>query len=263
MSAVATAPACNLALGACTPPRLCLSCRASSRRPTSPVPFCVVSTQQSPPLEASFMSDNLASLIRSANPQAFHSALRSRQERDASSPISLEAQTFRELTLTGFDFSELDLTNCAFENCTLSEVRFKDAILDGAFFEGVTLLHCHFEGGSYEGWALDASTLSRCSFDQVVIGDNEWTDCRLNECELEGLAAQDWMMERVTFKGGRWQNVSIEGGDWSHVTLRELIVDATTITDVDAKNCYHVEVALRGTELPEGFLEKSGRRKAL
>ena len=84
------------------------------------------------------MSDKLISLVKRGNAKAFHQALRERLEKDL--PISLQGATFQDLTLTGFDFSEVDLTQCAFENCTLSEVRFVDAILDGAYFDGVTLL---------------------------------------------------------------------------------------------------------------------------
>lgn len=207
------------------------------------------------------MSQSLSSLVKSANPKAFHDAVRTRLEQDR--PVSLEAATFEEVTLTGFDFSDIDLTHAAFENCTLSECRFVDTTLEGAFFDGTTLLHCHFEGGNLEGLAIDASTLGSCTFEQVAVDDAEWTDSRLDDCILHGVKAQTWWMERVTFKGGKWRDVAIEGGSWSHVTLREMSIQELNLEGVDIIHCYHVHTALPDGEWPGGFIEKSGRRKTL
>ncbi len=207
------------------------------------------------------MSNSLVSLVKSANPKAFHAAVRKRLEADK--PVSLEAATFSELTLTGFDFSDIDLTHSAFENCTLSECRFVDSTLEGAFFDAATMLHCHFEGGQLEGLAIDASTLGSCTFENIDFANNEWTDSRLNDCVLESVQSDTWWMERVTFKGGRWREVSVGGGSWLHVTLREMSVSEIDLHSVDITNCYHVETAIHGAEWPEGFIEKSGRRKTL
>ncbi len=207
------------------------------------------------------MADNLVSQVKSGNPKGFHDAVRRRLEND--DDLSMEAATFSELTLTGFDFSDIDMTHCAFESCTLSECQFVDTTLEGAFFDGVTLMHCHFEEGNLDGWALDASTLGKCSFENVDLSNNEWTNSRLNDTTLDAVQADTWWMERVTFKGGRWREVSIDGGAWSHVTFRDLSLQDFEIGDLDITHCYYVDAAIHGAEWPEGFIEKSGRRKRL
>lgn len=208
------------------------------------------------------MSEKLISLVKRGNAKAFHQALRDRLEKNQ--PISLEGATFQDLTLTGFDFSEVDLTHCAFENCTLSETRFVDAILDGAFFDAVTLLRCHFEGGSFDGWAIDASTLGRCTFKELSLNENEWTDCRLNDSLLLNVTSDSWLMERVTFQAGKWEQVEVEEGEWVHVTLRDLTVNEWTLgEELEIRNSYYVDSTLVGAQWPKGFIEKSGRRKAL
>ena len=207
------------------------------------------------------MSDKLISLLKKANPRAFHEEVRSILEREETP--SLAGATFRELTLTGVDFSDIDLTNTAFEACTISESRFVSSTLDGAFFDAVTLLHCHFEGGSFENFAIDASTLSRCSFQDLSFVENEWTDCRLNDSTFLNLFAESLWWERVTFQGGIWRNFQIDGATFTHVTLRDLQINDLEANDLSAKNSYYVDTALIGSTWPEGFLEKSGRRKTL
>lgn len=207
------------------------------------------------------MSDNLVSLVKKGNATAFHKAVRRLLEDDQ--PVAMEAATFSELTLTGFDFSDIDMTHCAFESCTLSECRFVDTTLEGAFFDGVTLLHCHFEQGELGGWAIDASTLGSCTFENVDLSGNEWTNSRVNDTNFESVTTDTWWMERVTFKGGKWRDVTVEGGAWSHVTFRKLSLHDFDFDGVDITHCYHVGTSTGGADWPDGFIEKSGRRKTL
>lgn len=206
------------------------------------------------------MSDKLASLLRKANPRGFHDEVKALLEKGVTP--SLEGATFKEQSLIGIDFSDVDLSNTAFEDCTISESRFVGATLDGAFFDAVTLLHCHFEGGSFENFAIDASTLSRCTFQDLNLEESEWTDCRLNDSTLVNIYGESLFWERVTFQGGTWKGIQVTGGDWTHVTLRDLQISDFEGKELEIKNCYYVDTLLVG-QWPEGFLEKSGRRKAL
>ncbi len=207
------------------------------------------------------MSDALATLVKRGKAKAFHAEIRRRLENDE--PLAMEAATFTELTLTGFDFSDIDMSYCAFEDCTLSQCRFVDTTLEGAFFDGATLLQCHFEGGNVDGWAIDASTLGKCTFSNLALDRNEWTDSRFNEMTLSDITSETWWMERVTFDKGAWEDVAIDEGSWSHVTFRNLSLEQWEPGDLTFSHCYHVATSLDVSEWPEGFREKTGRRKTL
>ncbi len=207
------------------------------------------------------MSDDLATLVKRGKAKAFHKEVRKRLENDGS--LVMEAATFSELTLTGFDFSDLDMSYCAFEDCTLSQCRFVDTTLEGAFFDSVTLLQCIFEEGNVDGWAIDASTIGKCTFKNLALDRNEWMDSRFNEVTMEDISSEAWWMERVTFEKGAWSEVSIDEGAWSHVTFRNMSIDNWEPGDLTIKNCYHVGATLDAESWPDGFIEKSGRRKAL
>jgi uncharacterized protein YjbI with pentapeptide repeats len=207
-------------------------------------------------------AQTLASLIRQANAQAFHNQLRE-LSRQSDEMLSLEGETFKELNLVGFDFSDMDLSNTAFEDCTLTDAVFRNTVLEGGFLQGTTLFNCTIESCPVDGLALDACTLSRCELKGLTLDNVEWTDCQFTDCILAELDGEDVLFERLTFRGGKWTQVRFASGEMGHVTLREMRLEEVVLDDLEVHHCYRVELSVDEGSLPEGFKEKTGRRRAL
>jgi uncharacterized protein YjbI with pentapeptide repeats len=207
-------------------------------------------------------SKALTNLVRKGNVKKFHRAVQQHEEEHGELP-SLEMASFSGVDLSGFDFTGIDLSNVAFEECTLTECRFDECPLDGVYMHSCTLLNCHFEGAKGNGFAIDACTLSRCEFEDCSFEMPEWTDSQLNDCTLKDLSGSDFFFERMTFKGGHWSNVNAESGELRYVTLREMSIEGVDLTGCDAASCYLKGVDMTDTELPEGFVEKTGRRRVI
>ncbi len=207
-------------------------------------------------------SKALTNLIRKGKTKKFHRAVQQHEEEHGELP-SLEMASFNELELSGFDFTGIDLSNVAFEECTLTECRFDECPLDGVYMHSCTMLNCHFEGATGNGFAIDASTLSRCEFLDCSFEFPEWTDSQLNECTLNGLTAKDLLFERMTFKGGTWTDVNADSGEMRYVTLRGMSLEDVDLKGCEAASCYLKDVEQNDTELPDGFVEKTGRRRVI
>lgn len=207
-------------------------------------------------------SKALTNLVRKGNAKKFHRAVQQHEEEHGELP-SLEMASFSEVELSGFDFSGIDLSNVAFEECTLTECRFDDCPLDGVYVHSCTLLNCHFDGAAGNGFAIDASTLSRCEFRNCAFDYPEWTDSQFNDCTIESLSGEDFVFERMTFKGGQWKDVHPDSGQMRFVTLRELSLTQVDLTGCEAASCYLKGVESTDTDMPEGFVEKTGRRRVI
>jgi uncharacterized protein YjbI with pentapeptide repeats len=203
---------------------------------------------------------SIADLVSNADSESFHQAVRSQVEEDGDFP-SLALATFSELELVGFDFSEMDLSNAEFSDCTLTGVDFDECNLEGTFFQGCTFFNCSFNDIEGGGPAIDASTLSRCEIKQSSFDFPEWTDSQFNDCEIEDLTGENYVIERTTVKGGHWHNFRPSSGQLKFVTLRSMTLDDVDLNEVDVKNCYYIDIELEGTELPDTFGKKTERRK--
>lgn len=209
-------------------------------------------------------AQKLVKLIKKGEVKRFHEAVREHEEKHGELP-SLEMASFDGADLSGFDFTGIDLSNVAFENCTLAEVRFDQCPLDGVYMHGCTMFNCSFVASTGNGFALDTCTLSRCEFTDCTFVYPEWTDSQFNETGLKGISGSDFVMERVTFRGGRWESVQLASGELSHVTLRELEMVDVDLSKTDATACYlGSDVEQVGVELPDGgFTKKTGRRRVI
>lgn len=208
------------------------------------------------------MAQSLASLIRSGNAQSFHLAVQQLVEDEEPMP-SLENESFRDLSLTGFDFVGFDFTNAVFEGCTLTDVNFEQCVLEGAYFQGTTLLSSRLVENQTDGLAIDSCTLSNCELRQLSLDNCEWNDCQFTDCEMVQIRGEDLVFERLTFKGGQWQDVRLSSGDLEYITLRSLSLTDCDLGAVSVKSCYLVDVQSSGTQLPAEFREKTGRRKTI
>lgn len=209
------------------------------------------------------MSSNaLSNLVKTGNAKKFHRAVQQHEDEHGELP-SLEMASFEGLNLAGFDFSGLDMSNVAFEECTLTECRFDGCLLDGVYVRSCTLLNCRFDQARADGLALEASTLSRCEFRECIFEYPEWTDSQFNDCVMEQLSGPDFNFERVTFKGGHWHQVHAEGGELRFVTLREMELKEVDLSECDAASCYLSANTILDSQLPDGFVEKSGRRRVI
>lgn len=207
-------------------------------------------------------SNDINRLVKSGNAKKFHRAVQKHEEEHGALP-TLEMASFEGVNLAGFDFSGIDLSNVAFEECTLTECRFDECVLDGTYVHSCTLLNCQFEGIRADGLAIDASTLSRCEFRNCALEFPEWTDSQFSDCILEGLSGPDFNFERVTFKGGHWQDVKPESGEMRFVTLRDLTLKDVDLSACDSASCYLTSMTIVDTDLPDGFVEKTGRRRVI
>jgi uncharacterized protein YjbI with pentapeptide repeats len=209
------------------------------------------------------MSSNaLSNLVQKGNTKKFHRAVQKHEEEHGDLP-TLEMASFKGVDLAGFDFSGIDLSNVAFEECTLTECRFDGCLLDGIYLHSCTLLNCHFEQAHGEGVALDASTLSRCEFRDCAFEFPEWTDSQFNDCILENLDGPDFNFERVTFKGGVWREIHPDSGEMRFVTLREMSIEDVDLSKCESASCYLNAVNATNSRLPDGFVEKTGRRRVI
>lgn len=206
------------------------------------------------------MAQSLASLIRSGNAQSFHLAVQQLVEDEEPMP-SLENESFRDLSLTGFDFDGFDFSNAEFEGCTLTDVNFENCTLDGAYFHGTTLLSSRIVENQTDGFAIDSCTLSQCEIRGLTLDNCEWNDCQFTDCNMTQIRGEDMAFDRLTFKGGSWQDVKLDSGEFQYVTLRSMGLTDCVLDEVSAKNCYLVEVQLTETKLPAEFREKTGRRQ--
>jgi len=209
------------------------------------------------------MGTSLKSLVESGDVDAFNRQLREHEENDEELP-SLQAETFEELELAGFDFSDLDLSYAEFAETTCTDVRFDRADLAGAYAHGSTFIDCYFEGTGGDGLALDSCTLAKCTFDGVEFEDVEWTDCQFTECVFEDVVVRNSTVERTTFTEGAWDGVEFVDTSFKLVTLRSVPLADVEMTDCIAKNCYLSGGTTAGEDLlPDGFVEKTGRRRRM
>jgi uncharacterized protein YjbI with pentapeptide repeats len=208
------------------------------------------------------MASKFEGLVKRGDAKKFHRAVDEYEEQHGELP-SLEMASFEELELSGFDFSGIDLANVAFENCTLTQCRFDDTPLGGVFIHGCTLIECYIEGATGNGFCIDASTVSKCELTRCSFEFPEWTDSQFSDCEIVDLTGEDFFFERTTFKGGSWEGVQPESGEFNLVTLRDIDVKNCDLTGCTAKSSYLKGARVTDTELPDGFTEKTGKRRVM
>ena len=208
------------------------------------------------------MASKFEGLVKRGDAKKFHRAVDEYEEQHGELP-SLEMASFEELELSGFDFSGVDLSNTAFENCTLTQCRFDDTPLGGVYMHGCTVIECYFEGATGNGFCIDASTLSKCELTRCSFEFPEWTDSQFSDCEITNLTGEDFYFERTTFKGGFWHDVDPESGEFNLVTLRDIEVKNCDLTGCTAKSSYLKGARVSDTELPDGFTEKTGKRRVM
>ena len=208
------------------------------------------------------MSSKFEGLVGRGNAKEFHRAV-SDYEEDNNELPSLEMASFSDLELSGFDFSGIDVSNVAFEDCTLTQCRFDECPLDGVYIHSCTLIECQFADASGNGFCIDASTLSKCELRNCEFIFPEWTDSQFTDCELAELTGEDWHFEGMTFKGGRWQDIQPESGEFKLVNLREIELRDCDLSDCSATSSYLKDVRQSETILPDGFTEKTGKRRVM
>ncbi len=210
------------------------------------------------------MSRSLTGLIKAGEVDEFNRRLREWEaEHDDGEYPSLQAETFEELEVSGFDFSDLDLSYAEFADSTLTDARFDRTHLDGTYMHGTTFIECYFDGTEAAGMALDSCTFSKCAFEGVDLDGIEWTDCQFTECDFRNIDAEGPTLERTTFTDGRWEEVVWREGELTLVTLRTLTLDDVDLESCRAKNCYVTAGTTAGAALPDGFVEKTGRRRRM
>jgi uncharacterized protein YjbI with pentapeptide repeats len=209
------------------------------------------------------MSRSLKELIASGEVDEFNRRLREWEENHDEEYPSLQAETFDDLEISGFDFSDLDLAYAEFADSTLTDARFDRSGLSGTYIHGTTFIECYFDEANAAGMALDSCTFSKCQFNGVDFDDIEWTDCQFTECDFRDIDAEGPTVERTTFTDGAWDEVVWRDGELTLVTLRTLTLDEVDLTSCRAKNCYVTAGTTAGADLPDGFIEKTGRRRRM
>lgn len=208
------------------------------------------------------MPSKFESLVQRGDARKFHRAVGAFETEQGALP-SLEMASFEEVDLSGFDFSGIDLSNTAFTNCTLTQCRFDGSQLDGVYIQGCTLIECFFTGATGEGFCIDGSTLSQCMLSACRFEFPEWTDSHFTDCELADITGDEFVVERTTFKGGRWRGVVPASGEFNAVTLREVELEGCDLSASQARASYTKGVRLLDSHLPDGFTEKTGKRRVM
>lgn len=207
------------------------------------------------------IKSELVHLIHKGRAAAFAIELQQLEE-DGQKP-SLEAETFRKLTINKFHFKGIDFTNVAFEQCNISECTFEACDLEGTFFDGATILESKFIGCKGEGFAMDTCTIIKSSFEGLDLESPEWNDTQFQDCQLTRVEMQEPLLERITFRNGTFNGVTIVSGDLTHVELREVEgIETFSISESEAQRCYVVGIEDESL-VPEGFSQKTGRRRTL
>jgi len=212
--------------------------------------------------ERALMSESLVRYIRNNQVDDFHRVLREHEQEEKDLP-SLSTETFEDLDLAGFDFSGLDLTYAEFADCTFSDVRLDDADLEGAYIHGCTFVESPMSGTNFGGAVAESTTFSQCdidgiSLDDAEISDNQWDKCNLTDISLEGAS-----IDRTTFAEGTWDGVECHEVAFTLVTFRAVDLKDVAFEECTAKNCYYVDLRRGADQLPDGFREKTGRRRKM
>ena len=203
----------------------------------------------------------LVHLIHKGRAAAF--AIELQQLEEDGQTLSLEAETFRTLTINKYHFRNIDFTNVAFEQCNLSECTFEACNLEGTFLDGATIMESKFVDCKGEGFAMDTCTIGKTSFESLLLESPEWNDTQFQDCKFTHVAMQEPLLERVTFRNGVFDDVTIVEGDMTHVELREVAgIETFAISESETQRCYVVGIEDESL-VPEGFSQKTGRRRTL
>lgn len=204
--------------------------------------------------------NQLARHLRRGRAQDFHQHLEELEA--AGEPLTLEGETFKELTLDGFHLRGINLTNVEFETCELRQVRLEGCTLDGTYIHDTKLDDCDLSACTGQGFALEACTVDRSRLKGMELESVEWTTTTFLDCELQGLTLAEALLEELTFQGGRFEQVEMTDGELSFVTLRESqYAGQLELADCTTNRCYVADDSTQ--EPPEGFARKSGRRRTL
>ncbi|MNK08059.1 Pentapeptide repeats (8 copies) [compost metagenome] len=127
--------------------------------------------------------------------------------------------------LSGFDFTELNLTDanlkstifidCKFTNCNLSNVSLQNVVLRTVFFEGCNLMGINWadarKGGefNFSGCKLDYGC-----FQSMDLRGITFTDCSVREADFSGANLSKSSFSGSHLSGTSFVNVNIEKADF-------------------------------------------------
>ena len=203
--------------------------------------------------------NRLIQLFVRGDVSAFHQACRDLEPEQ----LSLSGSTFRNLQLAGFDLSSFDLSSTEWENCTLSAMKWDRADLSGAYFNGCALVECSFEEANLDGCAIDGSVIQNTSLLNANLDATEMENTQVQSCTIDTCTLNEIAWIRVSFKGGVLSNLSNATGELKGIDLRDVTLNQVDLSSLSTSRCHHFGCKLEGSELPEGFSLKSGRRRAL
>ncbi|MCB0712180.1 MAG: pentapeptide repeat-containing protein [Ignavibacteriae bacterium] len=144
--------------------------------------------------------------------------------------MNLQAKTaYRDLSVTGEDYADLQIIEAEFEGCTFSQCNFAGANLSGSTFEDVLFDNCN----------LSRVTISDCSFRTV-----HFRDCKIAGVNFTSINQfiVDWKFERSV----------LEFCDFSGGKFAE-----TTFVDAIVRECEFVETDLSGATFNQTDLLRS------
>lgn len=203
--------------------------------------------------------EKLIKLILKGDPMAFHAFCRDLTEEE----LDISGATFRAINLTGYDLSGFDLSASEWEDCTMTGVRLEGADLSNSYLHGCALVNLIAERSNFEGAAIENCVVRGSQLIQCDLTTSELSDSKFIQCELgEGNWAElEW--SQLTFEDSTLRDVSEASGTFKAVQFR-----ASRLTDFDgsgltASRCFTQKAEMTRSTLPDGFTEKSGRRRTV
>ena len=181
------------------------------------------------------------------------------QAAPTTSTVSGEDRYGEDFTGTAVDhvlYVDVDLTESTstfgtiFDECTFRGVRFNASAFEGAAFTNCTFENCNFFDATFTDCKVVGSMFDRCKFDRLSVVGGDWSfvglpgaalgsatfsDVRMREIDLAGVAGNGTTMRRCDLSGASFAKATLEeadlrgsdlsGIDPSMVNLRNTIID--------------------------------------
>jgi uncharacterized protein YjbI with pentapeptide repeats len=122
-----------------------------------------------------------------------------------------EAETFRDIDLTGISFKGSKFVDCNFENCNLSNVN-----LNGTKFKDVRFRECKILGLDFSkcndfmlGIGFEYSFLSYSVFSDMNLENTGFVNCQIYDCDFLNTNLKNANFEGSDLKNSLFRNTNL------------------------------------------------------
>ena len=140
----------------------------------------------------------------------------------------LSRKVFRNLNLSGSNFTEVNLERSQFVNCNLADTVFTKANLERSVFINTTITSADFSEADMERSVFKNTTINESNFSGSKLDRANFTSITLNSVIL-----REAKLERAIFRNATLNRVDLSGSDVDDSIFRGATLNQTILIDVD------------------------------